>query len=93
MTRQGMRSLGLVLALALGSVTLHAQRGGSGTDVGDRFRTCTCTGAGVHCVFGNAGPCSIECYGSGCVCRGAWCLFGFPRPSRCKCTTGQVPQV
>ncbi len=77
--------LGIALALALLSTQVGAQRRRASPVVQLPDGGCTCTAEGADCFFGEAGGCSVTCPENNCVCKGAYCTFGFPHASKCYC--------
>ena len=90
MSNRWLTSLGCVLALAFVPLATSAQREGSDDPPKD---VCRCTGDEAECLFGYAAGCEIECKGRDCVCKGARCILGFPRPASCRCKGPAAPQA
>jgi hypothetical protein len=74
----------VVLVLSLSSLSLHAQKGGQGSDP-PPSGGCSCQAGGATCLFGTIDGCSISCTKKSCECTGAWCFAGWPMPARCAC--------
>ena len=88
MSNRWSRSLCFVLFFALASLSLHAQKRERSQD--PPSDACRCSAGEADCLFGYAAGCNVSCADAVCLCEGAWCFFGFPRPSKCRCNGPQA---
>ena len=85
MSKSTMRCLGLLLVLSCVGWSAHAQRGWRPMEPPSDDDRCYCAAEGAECLFGYANGCYVVCRDALCDCMGAYCSFGFPRASRCRC--------